>query len=427
MRGGLNGNRLSFCLLRSRPLQQKIKYVSTTIATMTAAMAATYSCYKYFDDGLDPQQAFSKGKMTNTVTAVTTTKILKSSFNTWYPIFFPTTKCDSSAPFNPDGSPGQEEIREEKMYANLFPQKLLYVPRVEYPQWDPNWDERNSSHSLDPNKNLQSKPKSSNSGVTRHIILIRHGQYDETSSDDALRILTPLGREQAHQTGIRLRHILMSTNWYQGSNQMNSTSNTTSAATTDTATPANHLFHLHVSQLTRAKETADILMEHLGGIVKRTEPDSLLNEVRPCPHIPSGGKITSSSSACAKLEKGTAQVQDAFDKYFYRAYAPTLLSSSSSACSQNGDDSEISQIKKQQPHQHEFEIIVGHANVIRYFVCRALQLPPEAWLRFCNFNCSITYLVIRPSGTVSCRMFGDTGHLNYPQQTTFSQHIGYEW
>lgn len=66
------------------------------------------------------------------------------------------------------------------------------------------------------------------------------------------------------------------------------------------------------------------------------------------------------------------------------------------------------------------------ANVIRYFLCRALQLPPEAWLRYCPFNCSLTYFTIRPTGTVSCRMVGDIGHLPY-EMSTFSQHAGFLW
>ena len=37
--------------------------------------------------------------------------------------------------------------------------------------------------------------------------------------------------------------------------------------------------------------------------------------------------------------------------------------------------------------QHEYEVIVCHMNVIRYFVSRALQLPPETWLRMRGDNC----------------------------------------
>ena len=57
---------------------------------------------------------------------------------------------------------------------------------------------------------------------------------------------------------------------------------------------------------------------------------------------------------------------------------------------------------------------------------RALQLPPEAWLRLCTFNCSLTYLVVRPTGGVSLRTLGDMSHLP-PDLITFSGHHGLEW
>lgn len=55
-------------------------------------------------------------------------------------------------------------------------------------------------------------------------------------------------------------------------------------------------------------------------------------------------------------------------------------------------------------------VFVCHGNVIRYFVMRALQLPPEAWLRTAVWNASITILEIHPSGKVSLRCMGDVGH-----------------
>lgn len=42
---------------------------------------------------------------------------------------------------------------------------------------------------------------------------------------------------------------------------------------------------------------------------------------------------------------------------------------------------------------------------------RALQFPPEGWLRMSLNNGSITHLVIRPSGRVALRMLGDTGFM----------------
>lgn len=46
------------------------------------------------------------------------------------------------------------------------------------------------------------KPK-----ATRHLILIRHGQYEVKGATDEERILTKLGRTQAEYTGVRLREL----------------------------------------------------------------------------------------------------------------------------------------------------------------------------------------------------------------------------
>ncbi|NXP38478.1 PGAM5 phosphatase, partial [Leiothrix lutea] len=45
------------------------------------------------------------------------------------------------------------------------------------------------------------------------------------------------------------------------------------------------------------------------------------------------------------------------------------------------------------------------------FVTRALQFPPEGWLRLSLNNGSITHLVIRPNGRVALRTLGDTGFM----------------
>ena len=55
------------------------------------------------------------------------------------------------------------------------------------------------------------------------------------------------------------------------------------------------------------------------------------------------------------------------------------------------------------------DVIVCHANVIRYYVCRALQIAPEAWLRQSLCHGSITWLRVSPKGHVSIRVLGDHG------------------
>jgi serine/threonine-protein phosphatase PGAM5 len=172
-----------------------------------------------------------------------------------------------------------------------------------------------------------------------------------------------------------------------------------------------------------------------------------LNEGRPCHTIPTGYV---SKRSIAQTDKGHDQIEKAFNKYFYRSDPPSfpkeeskienvtatsitalnerelpdIATTTTTATTSEINDSET---KHLQSHpQHEFEIIVCHANVIRYFLCRALQIPPEAWLRLCTFNCSLNYLVIRSTGSVSCRMIGDIGHLGY-DHSTFSMHHGFNW
>ena len=47
-----------------------------------------------------------------------------------------------------------------------------------------------------------------------------------------------------------------------------------------------------------------------------------------------------------------------------------------------------------------------------YYRCiRALQFPPEAWLRIGLDHASITWITIRPNGRVSVRRVGDSGFI----------------
>jgi serine/threonine-protein phosphatase PGAM5 len=194
---------------------------------------------------------------------------------------------------------------------------------------------------------------------------------------------------------------------------------------------------IRVSGMARAQETADIIAQNIPGAVHRSDPDPNLNEGRPCHHIP-GGKA--SQRAVKQTDDSHDRIEKAFKTYFHRADPPlseeekekeankaVVVTSSSNGKVVEEDDEDEDESMELKPHpQHEFEIIVCHANVIRYFLCRALQIPPEAWLRLCTFNCSLTYLTVRPTGTVSCRMLGDIGHLGY-EHSTFSMHHGFNW
>jgi serine/threonine-protein phosphatase PGAM5 len=113
--------------------------------------------------------------------------------------------------------------------------------------------------------------------VTRHILLVRHGQYDDHHKEERNMKLTLLGQQQAKKTGERIAKIIQHNNGQ--CRHQNSP-----------------IKVFAVSDLTRAKQTADIIYTELelmygrhnaehpsnpweGPI--RNEPDPLLNEGFP--------------------------------------------------------------------------------------------------------------------------------------------------
>ncbi|XP_041456139.1 serine/threonine-protein phosphatase PGAM5, mitochondrial-like isoform X1 [Lytechinus variegatus] len=223
-------------------------------------------------------------------------------------------------------------------------------------RWDSNWDKRDPESLIDPSRTeVDSKdPTARLSGAkptaTRHLILIRHGQYNTDGITDDVRILTALGREQAEMTGKRLKAL-------------------------------NHPYTTIInSTMARAIETANIICEQLPDVPR--ESCELLREGAPIPPEPPVGHW---KPEVKQFYEDGARIEAAFRKYFHRADPEQTKDS--------------------------FEVIVCHANVIRYFVCRAMQFPPEAWLRMSLYHGSITWLSLRPSGRVSLRTLGDVGFM----------------
>ncbi|XP_016321399.1 serine/threonine-protein phosphatase PGAM5, mitochondrial-like isoform X2 [Sinocyclocheilus anshuiensis] len=221
--------------------------------------------------------------------------------------------------------------------------------------WDCNWDKRDPSSMVNGTRKESAgdngSPEAENNKpkATRHIFLIRHSQYNLKGDGDKERILTPLGREQAEYTGQRLAVLGLK---------------------------YDVLIH---SSMTRAAETANIISKYLPGV--ELVSCDLLREGAPIEPVP---PVTHWKPEAAYHEDG-ARIEAAFRRYIHRA----------------------------DPKQKEdsYEIIVCHANVIRYFVCRALQFPPEGWLRMGLNNGSITWLTVRPSGRVALRALGDSGFM----------------
>jgi len=220
-------------------------------------------------------------------------------------------------------------------------------------KWDDNWDLRDPEF-----LGMTEFPT-----ATRHLVLIRHGQYNLEPEDDAERKLTELGRRQLHLTGQRLKELSCQSNIKYDK--------------------------IIVSNMTRALESADIIAESLPDVERELPGDALLREGAPYPPEPPNWNIAKSKEQTAKKLHNYfvdgPRIESAFRKYFRRA--------------------------SYEQKEDSTEIVVCHANVIRYFAMRALQLPPEAWLRISLKNGSITLISISPRGKVSLRALGDAGHM----------------
>ncbi|EDV23560.1 uncharacterized protein TRIADDRAFT_5385, partial [Trichoplax adhaerens] len=197
--------------------------------------------------------------------------------------------------------------------------------------------------------------------ATRTILIVRHGQFRlvHVEKDKTKPVLTDLGRVQAKLTGKRLKAMNI---------------------------PISNVYY---SATVSAAETADQICKII--TCKNKEATKALSEGAP-PIEPVPPVQYWKPSKKAMLADGI-RMEGSFRKYFYRAHA-------------------------KQTH-HSIDLIISHANAIRYLICRSLQLPMEAWLRFNIANCGITTLTIEPDGRVTLMGLGDIGHLP-PELITFT-------
>ncbi|XP_046964038.1 serine/threonine-protein phosphatase Pgam5, mitochondrial isoform X1 [Vanessa cardui] len=231
-----------------------------------------------------------------------------------------------------------------------------FTPSV---KWEKNWDHREPESIVKPPRS--SKPEDENryneqiekskSKAVRHLFLIRHGQYNIEGATDKERVLTELGRQQADLTGQRLAKLDIK--WDL----------------------------LVRSTMTRAQETAMIIAKHLPKDLE-VKDCQLIEEGAPIPPEPPVGHWRPEPK---QFFQDGARIEAAFRRYFHRA-------------------------PPEQTHD-SYTLLVCHANVIRFFVCKALQFPPEGWLRISLNHGSITWLSILPNGNVVLRGLSDTGHM----------------
>jgi len=250
-------------------------------------------------------------------------------------------------------------------------------------KWNYNWDMREPSSLVKPLKQnatpeeieeyKQAKDKMKPK-ATRIIVMVRHGQYNLQGRDDSQRYLTELGRKQAASTGQRLGLLY---DHYLNKKKEDENGNKQKPRV-----------RLVKSTMTRATETGDIIHQHLPDL--DIQPCDLIREGAPCK--PDPHTVHWVPDPWDFFQEG-ARIEAGFRKYFHRA-DPTQTEDS-------------------------VDILVCHGNVIRYCVCRALQIDPAAWLRMSVHNGSITVVAVPPSGRVKVTQVGEAGHFS-PDMLTFN-------
>lgn len=190
--------------------------------------------------------------------------------------------------------------------------------------------------------------------IFRTIIFVRHGQY---SSDP--EVLTALGRKQAKKTAKALRELMPS--------------------------------KLHCSTMPRAIETAAIIGQEIG--LKARSSDVFREGLLP-------GTIGFNNFVTKG--KTPEQVKEHFAK--------TKLARKQA-------DSAFSELFKTPQKGQSVEVVVAHGNVIRYWVCKALDISEEKWLMMDVSHTSLTTIRISKSGNMILLGFSDTGHLPLKMRT----------
>ena len=190
---------------------------------------------------------------------------------------------------------------------------------------------------------------------TRTIYLVRHGfyDYDNDEDPDVGKALVALGRQQAQIVGERLDGMPI------------------------------RFTSLQASAMTRARQTAELIAEHFPELDLQIHRD-----IRECT------MTTRRQDIMDGLEPGEAEAcEEILEQAWQRLFVPAA------------------------GPEDEHDIVVCHGNVIRWFVTRALDVDPTAWLGMSVAHCSVTTIQVRADGSLKVLGVGDSGHLPYEMTT----------
>lgn len=186
------------------------------------------------------------------------------------------------------------------------------------------------------------------SPIFRTVVFIRHGQYSYEPER-----LTKLGLKQAKLTAKSLSLL--------------------------------HPSKIHSSTMPRAMETARVISQHVG---LKFKAQDMFREG----HLPG----TTSFNQLAS-EKLTAKEKNLIITKTKTARAAADLA--------------FDTLFKPPQRGQNVEVVISHGNVIRHWVCKALDIPTERWNKMDVAHASLTTIRIFKNGNIVVLGFADVGHL----------------
>ncbi|KAG7394996.1 hypothetical protein PHYBOEH_004398 [Phytophthora boehmeriae] len=233
---------------------------------------------------------------------------------------------------------------------------------------------------------------------TTHVILVRHGHYanSQTPSVDLHGPLTDLGVQQARATGRFLHDYL-------------------SQRLVLKRFPKFPVYH---SGIRRAVETAERLGDAFPPGSLQLRENKLFREAWPGNPLPKGNRQQLAREKLDNMVADCARLKMAY-RTMFRHLIPEDLEFPEHELSEEQKQhfARTFTVRSTQTRVNDrFRIVVCHANIIRWFVCKALGVDPDGtWGRMRYNHCGITALEIDSVGNVQLAYMNQTGHLETTQ------------
>jgi serine/threonine-protein phosphatase PGAM5 len=183
--------------------------------------------------------------------------------------------------------------------------------------------------------------------AARYLYFVRHGQFDPDEKTNPGGGLTAIGRRQARAVAKAFQPIPLTA--------------------------------IHVSALPRAIQTAEPLVKAFPG-VKVSYTHRLMECIPPL--MPELREQFFKDVPEEDLRRHYWHAERAFAHYVRRT---------------TGAD--------------KHEVLIGHGNLIRYLVCRTMDVDATAWAAMTSINGGITRIVVESNGLCSLISYNDLGHL----------------